>query len=41
MVELRTHPEASPLILELERWLHARNSRISVAELDPLLAPYR
>ena len=41
MVELRTHPEASPLVLELERWLHARNSRVSAAELDPLLAPYR
>jgi len=41
MIKLRTHPEASPLVLELERWLHSRSSHVSAAELDHLLAPYR
>ncbi len=41
LAALRTHPEASPMILALERWLHARNSTTSEAEIDQLLAPYR
>ena len=41
MIKLRTHPEASPLVLELERWLHSRSGHVSAAELDHLLAPYR
>ena len=41
MVKLRQHPEASPLILALERWLHARDSETSEAEIQQLLAPYR
>lgn len=41
MVKLRAHPEASPLILQLERWLHAREGNISPADLKALLAPYQ
>ena len=41
MVKLRVHPEASPLILQLERWLHAREGNVSAADLEALLAPYR
>lgn len=41
MVKLRAHPEASPLILQLERWLHAREGNVSPADLEALLAPYR
>jgi len=41
MVKLRAHPEASPLILQLERWLHAREGNVSTADLEALLAPYR
>lgn len=40
MVKLRTDPEASPLILALERWLHAPASATSQAEIEQLLAPY-
>ena len=40
MVKLRTDPEASPLILALERWLHAPSSATSQAEIEQLLAPY-
>ena len=38
---LREHPEASPLLLKLEHWLHAPASDISSAEIDLLLKPYR
>ena len=41
MVALRSDPEASPLILALERWLHARNPITSTSEIGELLAPYR
>lgn len=41
MVRLRTHPEAAPLVLELERWLHAKDAQVSAEELDQLLSPYR
>ncbi len=41
MVKLRAHPDASPLILQLERWLHARDGNVSPADLEALLAPYR
>ena len=41
MVKLRAHPEASPLILQLERWLHAREGNVSPSDLKALLAPYR
>ncbi len=41
MVKLRQHREASPLILALERWLHARDAETSAAEIEKLLAPYR
>jgi hypothetical protein len=40
LVELRSHPEASPLILKLEEWLHAPNTKLSREEFLPLLAPY-
>ena len=38
---LREHPEASPLILKLEKWLHAPNPDFSSDDFDQLLAPYR
>jgi hypothetical protein len=41
MVRLRTHPEASPLVLALERWLHAKDGALSPNEVDHLLSPYR
>jgi len=39
--QLRAHPEASPLILQLEKWLHAPNPDLSSDDLDQLLSPYR
>lgn len=41
LTKLRHHEEAGPLLLQLERWLHARNSQISSDQIDELLAPYR
>ena len=41
MMELRTDPLASPLILAMERWLHARDSQTSAADIERLLAPYQ
>ena len=38
---LRDHSEASPLILQLEKWLHAPNPDFSSDDLDRLLEPYR
>lgn len=38
---LRQHPEASPLLLKLEHWLHAPESELSPQELKTLLKPYR
>ncbi|YCM44038.1 hypothetical protein V2O64_22270 [Verrucomicrobiaceae bacterium 227] len=38
---LRQHPEASPLILKLEHWLHAPGSQVEPDALEQLLAPYR
>jgi hypothetical protein len=40
MVKLRTDAEASPLILSLERWLHAPSSDTSTTDIEKLLAPY-
>ena len=40
MTKLRHDPEAAPLFLALERWLHARSSQTTQAEIDQLLAPY-
>jgi len=40
MAALRRHPQASPLILALERWLHARSSEADPAEIERLLKPY-
>ena len=40
MTKLRTDPQASPLILALERWLHAPSSSTSQAEIEKLLSPY-
>lgn len=40
MTTLRHDPEAAPLFLALERWLHARSSETTKAEIDQLLAPY-
>jgi hypothetical protein len=38
--KLRHDPEAAPLVLALERWLHARGSETTQSEIDQLLAPY-
>ena len=40
MSKLRQDPEAAPLVLALERWLHARSGETSAAEIEQLLAPY-
>ena len=40
LVELNNHPEASPLILKLEEWLHAPNPDLSRDDILPLLRPY-
>jgi hypothetical protein len=40
MVKLRHDPQASPLILALERWLHARTNDTSDRDIEQLLAPY-
>ena len=40
LVELRNHPEASPLVLKLEEWLHAPGKTLSREEILPLLTPY-
>jgi len=40
MRKLRTDPQASPLILALERWLHAPSSDTSHSDIEKLLAPY-
>ena len=40
LVELRSHPEASPLILKIEEWLHAPNKKLSREEFLSLLTPY-
>ncbi len=41
MVKLRAHAEASPLLLEIERWLHSRDPSVSSDRIEALLAPYR
>jgi hypothetical protein len=41
MVKLRNDPEAAPLVLALEKWLHAPSSSTSLAEIDQLLSPYK
>lgn len=41
MMKLRADPRASPLILALEKWLHARNPPTDAGEIERLLAPYR
>jgi len=40
MVKLRNDPEASPLVLALERWLHAPAGHASPGDIEKLLAPY-
>lgn len=40
MTKLRHDPEASPLILALERWLHAPSHETSQSDIEKLLAPY-
>ncbi len=41
LTRLRHHPQAAPLLLQLEHWLHGRDSSPSKNEIDKLLAPYR
>ncbi|BDS05939.1 hypothetical protein NT6N_09790 [Oceaniferula spumae] len=41
LVALRRHPEASPLLLKLEHWLHAPNSSVDQKTITPLLEPFR
>lgn len=38
---LRRDAEAAPLLLALERWLHAPTQETSAVEIESLLAPYR
>jgi hypothetical protein len=40
MVKLRNDPDASPLVLALERWLHAPSSNTTTSEIEALLSPY-
>lgn len=40
LVKLRENPEASPLVLKLEEWLHAPSPGFSESEITSLLAPY-
>jgi hypothetical protein len=40
MMKLRTDADASPLVLALERWLHAPGSNTSTSDIEKLLAPY-
>ncbi len=39
--ELRQHPEASPLIMKLEEWLHAPNASTNQEEIQRLLQPFQ
>ena len=41
LAQLRAHPDASPLLLELERWLHAPNATIDQQQIMPLIEPFR
>ncbi|MFK7911350.1 MAG: hypothetical protein AB8F34_12225 [Akkermansiaceae bacterium] len=41
LVQLRAHPEASPLLLKLEHWLHAPNPSVKQQDVRPLLEPFR
>jgi hypothetical protein len=40
MMKLRSDADASPLVLALERWLHAPSSNTSPSDIEKLLAPY-
>jgi hypothetical protein len=40
MVKLRHDTDAAPLVLSLERWLHAPSSITTPTEIEQLLAPY-
>jgi hypothetical protein len=40
LTKLRHDPEAAPLVLALERWLHAPASNTPKSEIEVLLAPY-
>jgi hypothetical protein len=39
--QLRTHPEASPLVLKIEHWLHAPSQSITQKEIEPLLTAFK
>ncbi len=41
LVTLRSHPEASPLLLKLEYWLHAPNPSIDQQSINNLLDSFR
>lgn len=41
MMKLRADPQAAPLILALEHWLHARDSHTAATDIERLLAPYQ
>jgi hypothetical protein len=40
MMKLRNDADASPLVLALERWLHAPSNTTSNSDIEKLLAPY-
>ena len=41
LTDLRGHPEAAPLLLKMEQWLHSPDPTLTQDDLAPLLAPYR
>jgi hypothetical protein len=41
ITKLRTHPEASPLVLKIEHWLHAPSQSITQKEIEPLLTAFK
>lgn len=41
IIELKQHPEAGALLLQLERWLHQPESRREHVDVAQLLEPYR
>lgn len=41
LAKLRHHPQAGPLIKQLEHWLHSKNGNVATDEIDALLTPYR
>ncbi|GAA5494705.1 hypothetical protein Rhal01_00869 [Rubritalea halochordaticola] len=41
ITQLRTHTEASPLVLKIEHWLHAPSASVTQKEIEPLLTTFK